>query len=207
MLQLCQALMFEPHHFSALAEFLLKRSLDNPFVVGHEFFWQLRSQLHVKTCFERYALLLEQFLMVCGEYREQVLREVRINDGLMKVANSIKLVDKEKRATELEKQLGSFKMDYHIVGDFCLTVDPRMHVKDFLKNCKILSSKKLPLLLKMENSQRDAPPITIIFKTGDDLRQDILTIQLIRIMDKIWLDAGFDFRMKPYKVKKKISKN
>ena len=200
MFQLCQALMFEPHHFSTLAEFLLKRSIDNPFVVGHEFFWQLMSQLHVKICFERYALLLEKFLMVCGDYREQILREVRINNGLMKVANSIKLFDKKEREIELEKQLKSFKIDYDLKDDFCLTVDPRMCVKDFLKNCKILSSKKLPLLLKMENSQSDAPPITIIFKTGDDLRQDILTIQLIRIMDKIWLDAGFDFRMKPYKV-------
>ena len=32
------------------------------------------------------------------------------------------------------------------------------------------------------------------------LRQDLLTIQLIKIMDKIWLDNGYDFRMKPYKV-------
>lgn len=40
----------------------------------------------------------------------------------------------------------------------------------------------------------------IIFKTGDDIRQDLLTLQLIKIMDKIWLDAGMDFRMKPYKV-------
>lgn len=28
----------------------------------------------------------------------------------------------------------------------------------------------------------------------------MLTLQLIRVMDKIWLDAGMDFRMKPYKV-------
>jgi phosphatidylinositol-4,5-bisphosphate 3-kinase catalytic subunit alpha/beta/delta len=28
----------------------------------------------------------------------------------------------------------------------------------------------------------------------------MLTLQLIKIMDKIWLDAGMDFRMKPYKV-------
>ena len=40
----------------------------------------------------------------------------------------------------------------------------------------------------------------IIFKNGDDMRQDLLTLQLIRIMDKIWLDSGIDFRMKPYRV-------
>ena len=39
-----------------------------------------------------------------------------------------------------------------------------------------------------------------MFKNGDDLRQDILTIQLIYIMDKIWLDHELDLRMLPYKV-------
>ena len=40
----------------------------------------------------------------------------------------------------------------------------------------------------------------IIYKCGDDIRQDLLTLQLIKIMDKIWLDYGYDYRMKPYKV-------
>ena len=39
-----------------------------------------------------------------------------------------------------------------------------------------------------------------MFKNGDDLRQDILTIQLIYLMDKIWLDKELDLRMHPYKV-------
>jgi len=39
-----------------------------------------------------------------------------------------------------------------------------------------------------------------MFKAGDDLRQDILTLQLIRIMNKIWLDNGYDLKMSPYKV-------
>ncbi len=39
-----------------------------------------------------------------------------------------------------------------------------------------------------------------MFKNGDDLRQDILTIQLIYIMDKIWLDHELDLSMLPYKV-------
>jgi phosphatidylinositol-4,5-bisphosphate 3-kinase len=39
-----------------------------------------------------------------------------------------------------------------------------------------------------------------IFKTGDDLRMDMVAIQLIHIMDRLWLDNGLDLRMKPYKV-------
>lgn len=202
MLELSQALMFESQHFSALGEFLLERSLANPFVVGHELFWQLRSQLHVKPSFERYALILEQLLMLCGGYRKELFMEVRVNDGMMNIAESIKLIqDKEKRKDDLQKKLMNFKQNYQVAEHFGLAVDSRMECNECNReHCKVLNSKKLPLLLNLQNSQNKAPPIIIIYKTGDDLRQDILTIQLIKIMDKIWLDDGYDLRMKPYKV-------
>jgi len=35
--------MFEKHLFNPLAEMLLERSLQNPWVVGHELFWLLKA--------------------------------------------------------------------------------------------------------------------------------------------------------------------
>jgi phosphatidylinositol-4,5-bisphosphate 3-kinase len=57
--------------------------------------------------------------------------------------------------------------------------------------------------MQQKEANADIKPnarVRIIFKCGDDLRQDLLTLQLIKIMDKIWLDFGMDFRMKPYRV-------
>ena len=43
-------------------------------------------------------------------------------------------------------------------------------------------------------------PAVVLFKQGDDLRQDQLTLQLIRVMDTIWLEDGLNLMMTPYNV-------
>lgn len=120
----------------------------------------------------------------------------------MKIAEDIKKMDKvmlPMRETELRTQLKVLKKN--IPESFCMAIDSRWEVEDFLLDkCHVMNSKKLPLWLVCSNSQKGAPPLKMLFKCGDDLRQDQLAMQLIQIMDRIWLDNGLDFRMKPYKV-------
>lgn len=67
-----------------------------------------------------------------------------------------------------------------------------------VEQCKLLSSKKLPLYVVLENCDRRGNDFHIIFKDGDDLRQDQLTLQLLRLMDDLWRDAGFNLQMWTY---------
>ena len=39
-----------------------------------------------------------------------------------------------------------------------------------------------------------------LFKIGDDLRQDQLTLEVVRKMESMWDSAGLDMRMSPYGV-------
>jgi len=80
-----------------------------------------------------------------------------------------------------------------------IPLDQRMITRGLkIENCKYFDSKKLPLFLAFENEDKLGNPILVIFKSGDDLRQDVLTLQIIRLMDKLWKREGLDLKMNPY---------
>jgi len=42
--------------------------------------------------------------------------------------------------------------------------------------------------------------LSVIFKGGDDCRQEVLAMQLIVMFDRIWKAAGLPLRLRPYTV-------
>ena len=72
------------------------------------------------------------------------------------------------------------------IGSFRIPLNPKLEATTLIVDkCRYMSSKKVPLWLVFNNAEEDAPPISVIFKFGDDLRQDLLTLQLLKIMDKV----------------------
>eukprot|EP00743_Colponemidia_sp_Colp-15_P005837 GILK01006272.1.p1 GENE.GILK01006272.1~~GILK01006272.1.p1 ORF type:complete len:1076 (+),score=202.77 GILK01006272.1:69-3230(+) len=199
MLQLVQALKYEPYHSSALAMFLLRRAVRKPHQIGHLFFWQLRAEMHSTLIQERYGLLLEQYLKRCGAHRNELSVQDMLLKKLLKAAYLMhdKTIKKEDKLRVLHESLE--KINESLVRPFTIVLSPRMQgSRIIVEKCKSMRSKKKPLWLVFENADEDAAPIYLMFKAGDDLRQDILTLQMFRIMDRMWLSNGLDLKMRPY---------
>jgi hypothetical protein len=197
LLQLVQVLKYEPYHDSALARFLLRRALEDT-RVGHSFFWYLRSEMHVPEISERYGLLLEAYLRGCGVHREELKKQNNVLKSLELAANKIKddaIKTDEERKEVLLNELRQIKFPPR----FQLPLNPSLEAKGLiLEKCKFMDSKKLPLWLVWQNNDNSGDDIYTIFKAGDDLRQDMLTLQMIRIMDKLWKKEGMDLLLSPY---------
>ncbi|XP_049852196.1 phosphatidylinositol 3-kinase 1-like [Schistocerca gregaria] len=196
MLQLVQVVSYEPYHDTVLARMLLRLALDNQFI-GFHFFWYLKSQLHVRETFVKYCLLLEVYLQGIESSRVLLSRQSEMVQRLVGISNAIKTLKDSERLGLLREELS--KISFPPEG-VCIPLNPRVIVKGFcIEKCRYMDSKKLPLWLVYTNGDVKGEEQHVIFKSGDDLRQDMLILQMIRIMDQLWKKAGYDFKMNPYR--------
>uniref|UniRef100_A0A7S3G0V9 phosphatidylinositol 3-kinase n=1 Tax=Palpitomonas bilix TaxID=652834 RepID=A0A7S3G0V9_9EUKA len=197
--QLTQALKYEPRHESALAQLLLVRSKKQPSIVGQIVFWNFRAEVTVAEYRDRFRLLLETISRYTKRrFRSSLFSQSQVMRDLLTVAMRLKNQPKNSdRLGFLRDELQ--KIDFP--PTFCIPLDSRVAARGLIVDkCKFMDSKKLPLWLVFKNADKDGPNIPIILKAGDDLRQDILTLQIISLMDILWQHAGLDLRLKPYKV-------
>ena len=87
--QLIQALKYELFHQSPLSEFLLEKALSNTRVVGHVFFWNLKANLSQVNSRERFYLMLERFLMCCGQFKNELFKQNLVNESLIKLSGFV----------------------------------------------------------------------------------------------------------------------
>ena len=193
-LQLVQVLKYEPYHYSALSRFLLHRSLRCPHIIGHFVFWHLVAEMGNDNICERHGLLIEEFLRRFPRRRE-FFRQQFVVDELLSAAMKVKNDAKKDRLGNLRDRLKSIRFPRR----FTLALNPAMECSGLeIGKSKVMDSKKLPLWLVFRNANEDGDPIYIIFKAGDDLRQDLLTLQMLELMDNVWKDSGLDLHMIPY---------
>ncbi|XP_015181948.1 PREDICTED: phosphatidylinositol 4,5-bisphosphate 3-kinase catalytic subunit delta isoform [Polistes dominula] len=198
LLQLVQALKHENYLSCDLTEFLLGRALNNQ-RIGHYLFWHLRSEMQVGSVSVRFGLILEAYCRGSQQHMRALFKQMECMDKLRCASEQVKMKKDRKMALQTFQEYIQEPHCQEALSEVLNPLDPSFRWKHLkIEKCRVMDSKMRPLWLVFENADPFGEDIYLILKHGDDLRQDMLTLQMLRIMDKLWKREGLDLRMNPY---------
>ncbi|XP_062522263.1 phosphatidylinositol 4,5-bisphosphate 3-kinase catalytic subunit gamma isoform-like isoform X2 [Corticium candelabrum] len=208
LLQLVQVLKFEPYNDNPLVRFLLTRALQSK-KIGYRFFWFLASEMSTPEYQCRFGVILEAYLRYCGVgMLEELYKQRQAIKAFNLVALRLKKFLEPKGCNRMvgseyvRNELFSALKKRDLPSSFLLHYNSSIRVgKLNIRACKHMNSKKKPLWLEFENmdpSAKSSAPIGIIFKHGDDLRQDMLALQTLMLMERLWHEKGLNLYLVPY---------
>uniref|UniRef100_A0A672I5I1 Phosphatidylinositol-4,5-bisphosphate 3-kinase, catalytic subunit delta n=1 Tax=Salarias fasciatus TaxID=181472 RepID=A0A672I5I1_SALFA len=197
LIQLVQVLKYESYLDCDLTTFLLERALSNK-RIGHFLFWHLRSEIHVASVGLRFGLILEAYCRGNIHHIKLLTKQV-INEALgkMKALSDIVKSGSQKMTAEDLKLCIRQESYLEALSDLLSPLNPSVVLAEIWL-CRFMDSKMKPLWLMYRNPLAQGDMVGIIFKNGDDLRQDMLTLQMIQLMENLWKKEGLDLRMIPY---------
>ncbi|XP_055374052.1 phosphatidylinositol 4,5-bisphosphate 3-kinase catalytic subunit beta isoform [Condylostylus longicornis] len=197
LLQLVQAIKHECYLDCELVKFLLRRALQNQ-RIGHYFFWHLKSEMQMPAMQIRFGLILEAYLQGSQTHIPLLYKQFECLEKLRQGSELARKGNKEKVKSSLQDFLTK-ERNGGVFANLLSPLNPYFRCKGVKpEKCKIMDSKMRPLWIVFENADTNGDDIHIIFKNGDDLRQDMLTLQMLRVMDQLWKNEGYDFRMNIY---------
>ena len=222
LLQLVQALKFErispesqdgSTRDSSLASFLISRATSN-LMLGNFLHWYLmvecddRSPDQIKEHRKLFAKVefdfMTELMKVPGgpERRKTLLRQGELITVLSKISKEIRFSreDRPRKLQRLKKYLADPKNELTTFDPpLPLPLDPSVSIVScYPEDSLVFKSSLYPLLVNFKTL--DGKKYPIIFKTGDDLRQDQLVIQVIALMDRLLRKENLDLKLSPYRI-------
>ncbi|XP_015239976.1 PREDICTED: phosphatidylinositol 4-phosphate 3-kinase C2 domain-containing subunit alpha [Cyprinodon variegatus] len=197
--QLVQAIKFECHLNNALVMFMLSRAQGN-INIAHYLYWLLKDAVQDSTWGRRYEQVLGALLCLCGsKLRAELEKQTHLATLLGTVAERVRQAGGSTRQVALQEGLENIQ-NFFQRNSCRLPLNPSLVAKELnFKACSFFNSNAVPLKLAMVNADPLGEEINVMFKVGEDLRQDMLALQMIRIMDRIWLQEGLDLRIVNFK--------
>ncbi|KAL4788684.1 kinase-like domain-containing protein [Aspergillus varians] len=220
LLQLVQALKYEDSvhgdadmaaHDSSLANFLITRAANN-FKLGSYLHWYLMVECDdagpgTLSSHRRLFARVEYYFMaeleqIHPEHRKTLLRQGELIAVLSKISKDIRFA-RENRPLKIEKLKKYLKDPKNDLLQFDpplpLPLDPDVLIAGcFPEESNVFKSSLSPLLITFKTTEGRKYPI--LFKVGDDLRQDQLVIQIIILMDRLLQKENLDLKLTPYRI-------
>jgi len=189
--QLIQSLKTDTYISSALSIFIIMRALKSR-SVGHTFYWYLISEMDDLLIRERFRILKQCYLEnILSEDRRALLTMEKVISKLIWVA------DQAHHSRLSEEQIKSCLYEITFPETFLLPTNTKKEIQHLnVEECLILKSKTRPLWLTFEDI--DGKKVYIILKVGDDIRVDVLALQMMKILDSFWKKEGLDLHLQPY---------
>ena len=201
-----QQLTYPP---TSVAGFLIRRSLLNT-TLGSYFFWYLHVECGFKenTAARTYTQVKKAFtdaLMqgtpVQVELHVNLKRQREFLAGLRNLSRDLKAASgsRPKKIEKLKAILQSTE-GFQSIQPLPLPLNPDVQVTGIVaEKAYMFKSALCPLRLTFTTTlQQD---YTVIYKLGDDLRQDQLVLQVIVLMDKLLKKENLDLKLTPYQVR------
>ncbi|SCV73535.1 BQ2448_7461 [Microbotryum intermedium] len=198
-----------------LVDFLIERSAQNP-VLGNHSHWYIQVETEdkqhgslfsdVARKFERRVSDLEAIFRTQASLetgletrRDGLRRQTDLIARLSSLAYELRM-SKDARPKKIER-LRAYLRAHLMRFDqpIALPLDAKIRIVGIdPERSSVFKSNLFPLRLHFLTSDGGAYPV--IFKNGDDLRQDQLVIQLFTLMDRLLLSENLDLKLMPYRV-------
>ncbi|CAM1502259.1 Fc.00g042430.m01.CDS01 [Cosmosporella sp. VM-42] len=222
LLQLVQALKYEhistdsaeeSTQDSSLARFLIQRAAAN-FKLGNYFHWYLMVEcddhspeqgadnrnIYRKVAYDFMVELVKQPNGI--EDRKVLLRQAEMIAILCKLAAEVKASNEAmpKKTDRVKRFLADPKNELLAIDPpLRMPLDPSILVTGVVPDqTTVFKSSLNPFKCTFRTTSGSQYPI--IFKLGDDLRQDQLVIQIITLMDQLLQKENLDLKLSPYKI-------
>ncbi len=226
LLQLVQALRYENYENSPLKKLLIEKCSQN-IKLATSFYWFIECESNdtiEKNEIEKTGHQIEiisNYKNILKEFKEKIKKNIKIhetiksqielNNLLLDINEEIKDLSTSNLKKEKIKQLLKTKhKDKFKNKTYSLPFNPKIKISNIdIENIKIFSSATQPIKYTFDITQdtqeynkdkENKSKFEFIFKTGDDLRQDQLIIQIISYMDELLKKSFQEYGFTTYKV-------
>ncbi|GAB4839778.1 hypothetical protein Ancab_020488 [Ancistrocladus abbreviatus] len=214
LLQLVQALRFERSDRSCLSHFLVQRSLRNIELASFLRWYvavELHDPAHAKRFYSTYEMLEENMLKLSAienggedgfKLWQSLVRQTELTAQLCSISRDVRNVrgGTQKKMQKLRQLLSGLLSELTYFDEPIRSpLAPAVLITGIVPSeCGIFKSALHPLRLTFRTDNGES--CKIIFKKGDDIRQDQLVVQMVYLMDRLLKLENLDLHLTPYKV-------